>query len=65
MPSGFIARGLFLCKNLTMDSYIYSLILLGFSPERATEKCIEIVNDYGLDVLGSYISGLEADLYVD
>ena len=48
-----------------MDSYIFSLIRLGFSQERATEKCIEIIRDYGMEVLDSYISGLEADLYVD
>ena len=48
-----------------MDSYIFSLVRMGFSQERATEKCIEIVRDYGPEVLDSYIGGLEADLYVD
>lgn len=48
-----------------MDSYIFSLVRLGFSPERATEKCMEIARDYGIEVLDSYISELEADLYVD
>ena len=48
-----------------MDSYVFSLVRLGFSPERATEKCNSIARDFGMDVLDEYVQRLEADLYVD